>query len=200
MTSTYITMDTTDIIHALGGDSRVGPKFAGVFARDEFVAYVSRVGDLRGDYTCVFNTHTSDRPGEHWMLFESKNGCGYYFDSYGRHPDEYPDVASVLRSGFTRVYWNATRLQGLTTTACGDYCVVTALMSRRGWTLDETIRAFLTKPDAETRDHAVRSFTIQLYGEEGIGSIRDRRQGLTGIHSLHVERALELVAASGRLI
>lgn len=73
-----------------------------VFPRDAFIALL---GDKRppAQYVCVFNTHVSSGPGEQWIAFTKDGERGWYFDSYGQHPERYPDVARIDRR-FKRGY------------------------------------------------------------------------------------------------
>ena len=127
------------------------------------------------------------------MVFAKYKNKGYYFDSYGRHPAIYSDIAKVLKENFHQIIWNNIKLQGITTTACGDYCVLFALLSARKWSFTRIIQRFHSIPYSEWRDHAVRRLIIRLYGHKALASIRKNRKGLTGIDKLHINKALRVV-------
>ena len=64
-----------------------GTEFLGVLACDQ----------LPKNHVCKFpamlvvNTHPSNMPGEHWLaIYISKNKHGYFFDSFGNPPDNFP--------------------------------------------------------------------------------------------------------------
>lgn len=116
---------------------------------------VALLGDERppARYTCVFNMHAK----------EVKRGL--YFDSYGQHPEHYPEVAHVLADALSEVTWNDHWLQGLKMTTCGDYCVLTLLLWSRGHPLSWIIDEFLANTDSESRDNAVRATVVELYGK-----------------------------------
>ena len=186
-------MDADDIHRVLKRDDLCGPIFVGVFPRDALVRAIKDLLFGRKTFVAVFNSHAIDQPGEHWMAIYAEGRKAYYFDSYGGHPDIYPDVYEALRDNFDSVKWNENVLQGITTTACGDYCVLFCLLMSRAWTFDEIIERFEEYPNAERRDHAVRATLIALYGSDAYASIRNKRRGLSGVHSLHVDTALDSI-------
>ena len=188
-------MDTSNIYKILANDSKSKRFFIDVFARDEFVEFLKRSRKSHQTQSiCVFNTHESNKPGEHWILYAQRDGIGYYFDSYGRSPLHYPDVAKAMTKTFVRkVLWNDRQLQGLTTTVCGDYCVLTSLLLSRGWTFDRIIQRFMENDTFEKRDHSVRATVIALYGKHSISSLTKRRTDLIGRHKLHVKPAVKAI-------
>jgi hypothetical protein len=192
-------MDTGDLWRILSTDRRVAPLFVGVLPRDRFVKLARAT---RRDYAVVFNTHVSRRPGEHWIAYVRLNGRGRYFDSYGRPPDAYPDVAAALLDSRPPggLVWNGQRLQGLTTTACGDYCLLFALLTCRGWTLRRFVETMRRAGDFERRDHAVRATVLRLYGRNAIATLRPDRADVNGaeryvgrdrLHAASALRALD---------
>jgi hypothetical protein len=187
-------MNTPDIRRILREDVHAGPLFSGVFARDAFVEFARR--RQRGDYAAVFNTHVSGRPGEHWIAYVRRNGEGWYFDSYGRPPDAYPDVTEALANGRSVadgvVLWNGERLQGLSTSACGDYCVLFILLCCRGWTFERILTRLTRIPDSERRDHAVRATLLRLYGPTAITTLREGDADYVGRDRLHIASVLKL--------
>jgi len=94
------------------------------------------VRDFDGVYSCdtlpqhnrrpkllVANTHTSDRPGEHWIsIYIDRNGDGKYFDSFGRPPSStFKRYLNVHCKTWT---YNSTQYQSVASKVCGQYCVV----------------------------------------------------------------------------
>jgi hypothetical protein len=185
-------MDTPDIRRILIEDSHSGPLFAGVFARDAFVEFARR--RPHGDYVVVFNTHVSRQPGEHWIAYARLGQESRYFDSYGRPPNAYPDVLEALTAHRSNdgVLWNGERLQGSTTTACGDYCVLFILLTCRGWSFARILKRLTRLDNAERRDHAVRATLVRLYGPNAIGTLRERDAAYVGRDRLHIASVLEL--------
>ena len=188
-------MDTSDIGRILRGDAYASRLFSGVFARDVFVRFAR--SRPRVDYAAVFNTHDSGQPGEQWIAYVERDGEGWYFDSYGRPPGAYPDVAEALTASRSVdiVLWNGERLQGLSTTACGDYCVLFVLLCCRGWTFERVLSRLARVPDSERRDHAVRATLIRLYGPNAIATLRESDANYVGRDRLHVASVLESVGS-----
>jgi hypothetical protein len=186
-------MNTTDIRKILTNDNVCKQFFIDVFPRDNFIEFLNRQQHHhRSTSIYVFNTHNSSQPGEHWMLFAQRCGIGYYFDSYGRPPSHYPDVSQALTILPAKpIFWNDQQLQGLTTTVCGDYCVLVALLFSRGWTFDRILARFSNYNSFEERDHAVRATIIALYNKSSISSLRTKRSDVTGRHKLHVKSAVK---------
>jgi hypothetical protein len=190
-------MDTRDIDKILRADVKAKHFFKGVFARDELIMFLKSSAFYKSPrLALVFNTQKSSLPGEHWIALVKDGSTGYFFDSYGQHPNAYQDVCKVLIHQFERVVWNNNQLQGLTSTVCGDYCVLFILLYARGWTFEKFINRLLMSSNCETRDHSVRATLVHLYGTNAWSSIRNKRQGLTGRHKLHVENAIELILNS----
>lgn len=72
----------------------------------------------------VVNTDGHKLPGAHWVaMYVDRHGHGWYFDSYGL-PPIIPQHLSRLRRNCRLFRWNATRLQGLHSQCCGQYCVM----------------------------------------------------------------------------
>ena len=179
-------MDTIDLETILGNDPVASKQFVGIYPRDVVAQVIPNTGS--GKY--VFNTHPRGMSGEHWIAVHIRsNGRSSYFDSYGRHLSSYPLVDQALRD----VAWNAHTLQGFTTTVCGDYCLLFALLSARGWTLVQFLTILTHFRSSEIRDHAVRDLNCQLFGYRSVSAYRNNRSGLVGIDNLHVKRFIDLI-------
>ena len=116
----------------------------------------------------VFNTHSSQKPGEHWIAVACRgDGNVSYFDSFGRHPCFYPDVHAALLSRFSeeRILWNDVTVQHPLTNTCGDYCVLFGAMWSRGWSLSRYTRQLVRIDGEHKRDHFVRELVIERFGE-----------------------------------
>lgn len=188
-------MNARDLERALRGDRVASPLFEGVYPRDVAANVIRRRGasGSRGPRLYMFNTHRRGLPGEHWIAVAVREDGASYFDSYGRHPLHYPGVARALLTVAPVVEWNSRRLQGLTTTACGDYCLWFCLLTARGWSIDRFVARLDLFDNSEDRDHALRALTVRLLGEETLSYRRNDRDGLVGRHSLHVKDAVALV-------
>ncbi|GIX79477.1 uncharacterized protein CDAR_38391 [Caerostris darwini] len=95
--------------------------FLGVFAADG-IPSLDQIDDMAA---IIVNTHSSGQPGEHWLLMVFSKARRYldFFDSFGRHPDEfYPHIANFV-STFPEVGWNTFPFQSPETSVCGYYCI-----------------------------------------------------------------------------
>ena len=183
-------MDTVDLETILRNDPVASKQFVGVYPRD----VVARVIPNTGSGIYIFNTHPRGMSGEHWIAVHvRRNGQTSYFDSYGRHPSAYPLVAQALRDVSNTVAWNSLTLQGFTTTVCGDYCLLFALLSAHGCTLVQFLSTLTRFRSSEIRDHAVRDLICQLFGYRSVSAYRNNRSGLVGIDNLHIKRLVDLL-------
>ena len=95
-------MNTSDIRAALTLDNHTRPRLGGVFSYDQVVRNLTE----ENERIYVFNTQPSLRPGEHWMVFATRNSEVHYFDSFGRHPRMYPQLSNKMEGMFNTIYWN----------------------------------------------------------------------------------------------
>lgn len=81
------------------------------------------------EYGFIVNTDTSSSPGAHWqgiwIKCEREKGrlikiC-YFFDSYGRLPENDYIRTFIARNSSTMV-WNDRQCQSFESTNCGEYC------------------------------------------------------------------------------
>ena len=183
-------MNTGDIERMLRADGRTASIFKGVHSMDSIARQRFRADD---EAVYVFNSKPRASPGEHWMALGTRDGCAYYFDSFGRHPAVYAPLARRLAQTFPVVYWNRHAFQSLTTTACGDYCLAFAFAFARRRTLQQFVDwldGLAATPDA--RDHLLRAATVAEFGERALSSYRSFRPGLRGRQRLHVARMSRL--------
>ena len=61
--------------------------------------------------------------------------------------------------------WSNTQLQGLTSTVCGDYCVMFLLLRIRGVSLEDFVSWMDKIPTAERRDHIIRRTVLSCFGD-----------------------------------
>ena len=146
-------MNTHQITKVLASDNYTNPSFRGVFSRDHFISEQILYPGL---YIC--NTDNSDSPGEHWVLiyFISPDYCEY-FDSYGL-PPWHKDLLQKLSMNAALTSYSNTPLQGLSTTVCGQYCLIYALFRLRNYSRDYIINLLRDAVTTEMRDHVVHAF------------------------------------------
>jgi hypothetical protein len=115
--------------------------YLGTYARDMIPKHVK--------YPCslIVNTHTIDKPGEHWIaIYIDEYGFGEYFDPYGLPPlfqEYYNFLNKNTPSGY---FYNKTQLQCLTCVTCGHYCIAYIKLRTNGITYKEFIRLFTDNP------------------------------------------------------
>ena len=177
-------MDTVDIHNALSRNKHCRAKVGGVLSYDQVVRNLTD----EDEKIYVFNSQPSMLAGEHWMVFGIRKSEVHYFDSFGRHPKMFPELAEKMRRLFGTIYWNRQVFQNPSTTACGDYTVVFALLFARGQSIQSIVNWFASFPNTEVRDHALRTSLIGLYGTGNYVSYREDRRSLSGAHKLHIDR------------
>ena len=166
-------MNSLDIERLIlsGGGSR---HFLGVKPRDEVRQVLGQSGVL------VFNTDKRNEPGTHWIGLVLSPSQIEYFDSYGLPPHSFPDVFRKLTSSGRRLMWSNTQLQGLTSTVCGDYCVMFLLLRIRGVSLEDFVSWMDKIPTAERRDHIIRRTVLSCFGD--LYTPDPRLKGIDGVH------------------
>lgn len=71
----------------------------------------------------VANTDPDTAPGTHWVaFFVNENGFGTYFDSFGRPPKN--QHRNFIQRNCSSWTYNSTSLQDVTSSVCGQYCLV----------------------------------------------------------------------------
>ena len=138
---------TTDDVNALCKKALqgTGVKFLGVVPAHELPPFSSLRENSKRPMAFVANTHTKDRPGEHWVAFWlPKTGTGkpFMFDSFARSPEEmgHPDwrqwlnavtwllhstpVVRILHADIESTSWGRqkTVVQDESSDLCGPLC------------------------------------------------------------------------------
>jgi hypothetical protein len=111
-------------------------KFRGTFAADQIPV-------LRPNEACVANTDTSDKRGQHWVLFFSpKHHSVEFFDSFGNHPCNtllFPKTFASHIHTFHNLAFNASTFQGYDSNVCGHYCIYVILERWKGKSLNQIV-------------------------------------------------------------
>ena len=75
----------------------------------------------------IINLDASYLPGSHWVcLYFTKEGKGYYFDSFGRHPPAH--IQAFIERNTKDWEWNRRIYQSEDSTYCGFYCILFVLL------------------------------------------------------------------------
>lgn len=152
-------MDSAHIFSLLKNDHDVDDSnFLGVFASD-----MIPLSALSFPCCFVANTKPSSHSGEHWIaVIKSSKNEGYYFDSYGMPPTNFPEIAMVLEPCVEWNY-NSKQLQSLLTTVCGQYCVFFILHIARGLTPNQIVSFLDDSGDTAANDAFIYAFFKHRY-------------------------------------
>ena len=117
-----------------------GTEFLGVLACDQ----------LPKNHVCKFpamlvvNTHPSNMPGEHWLaIYISKNKHGYFFDSFGNPPDNFPaEINNFVMKNCTVMSYSRRQVQDTNATTCGQHCVFFLCHVQKGMPYTQLINMY----------------------------------------------------------
>lgn len=125
-------MDSTVILRIMRDDPKTRRVFGGVYAVDEYV-YIPQ---YKAKCAYIINTGKKGTAGIHWVAI-FYNGCDiYYFDSLALSPLLYSDIyKTILRFNPRRVFTMPFRIQGLSSSVCGHYCInfISHMVSRKSF-------------------------------------------------------------------
>ena len=155
------------------------PNFLGVFAADELPSHFP--------WSCglVVNTDPRSEPGTHWLaIYIDGNGHGEYFDSYGLKPFVPQHLKFLNRLKQWR--YNKTKLQSLTSTLCGQYCVLYLDSKFRGYSLNRFLRNMVKHPYKD-------GYVMQRFFQK-FGTVKSRKVACQSCRCYkELRRALELI-------
>ena len=108
-------------------------RWLGVFARDQVPDLVT----LPRPFALVFNTHPSDRPGEHWLaIYGPRKGRVELFDSFGL-PLSFYGLESL------DLAHHRYSLQSYSSSLCGHYCILYIYSRSHGISLSNIVHSLL---------------------------------------------------------
>ncbi len=142
-------INSKQIISVLKSNTTTRKYFIGVFARDELV--------LKPRWPCCFilNTHTRNKPGEHWLaFFYDSNGKCEFFDSYGLPPVVY-HLEKYLENTSTSWSFNEKQIQGSNSSYCGYYCLFFLYFKCHNYSLDKICNFFSN--NSEKNDEKIKN-------------------------------------------
>ena len=118
-----------------------GNEFIGVFPWNQLP-----MREIDKPCSFVANTDCEHLPGTHWIaIYIGADGCGEYFDSFGRKPDSHFEL--FLNKHCTRWIFNDKQLQHVNSRFCGNYCVFFCAYRSVGFSM----RAILSWFSSNTR-------------------------------------------------
>ena len=110
----------------------------------------------------VINLDKHYMPGSHWVAAcFSDSGYGEFFYSYGLPPIKLEIITYLQRHSISWTF-NSTRLQGLTTNVCGQYCCLYALHRARGLSMTSFVDMFVPARYTCNDIRALRMFRTQF--------------------------------------
>lgn len=113
-------ISTARIHNLFANNKELRPYFRGVFSKDQFFRDRYKYIVERTRNIFVVNTETSDRSGNHWVLFVKEDRGWIYFDSFGLSVGFYGFLGIVPLSEYSN-----RRIQGFHK-ICGLYCLFVA--------------------------------------------------------------------------
>ena len=139
-------MNTQQVQDLLRADSICSQIFQGVFSSDTLPSQPRLL---------VCNTDPSYKPGTHWIAIHvDRNGCGEYFDSFGRPPDKH---CERYMNTYCRTWtFNRVQLQSIISSFCGFYCCMFCLLRCRSVDMNKFVNLFTN--DTGFNDSIVHSF------------------------------------------
>ena len=153
-------MNTLDIERLLLFDERTKDQFGGALASDEFEERF----DASPARLFVVNTQDSSKKGEHWLGVYKTSHRSFLFDMYGLPAQLFPKITKCIISrgdGNTPLVVSDVQLQSLTSTVCGDYCVLFCLAMSRGVSFESFLRYWESMLHQPARDWLVRNIILE---------------------------------------
>ncbi len=93
------------------------PHFGGVFAADNI--NIEKVPCF-----IIVNTDSQTLNGKHWISMYLSEKQSEFFDSLGQSPDKYHKYWDKILKKISKTYiYNTQRLQGYSSSTCGQYCL-----------------------------------------------------------------------------
>ena len=98
----------------------------------------------RGSYSFISNTDEHGEVGSHWCAWIARNNNLYFFDSFGRAPDDstFPENFIDIAKKYKKVYYSNQRVQDWRSNACGYFCIHFICLLSLGLTYDEFLSEY----------------------------------------------------------
>lgn len=128
-------LNTNQLVKLIQKDRLASRHFKGVYSRDKLPIKITYPASL------IFNTDTSQGPGEHWIaLYYNSHGSCYFYDPLGLPPKVY-NMGSYLTRTSKRWTWNRDQHQSINSNLCGYFCFLFLILKARkiSFTLSDNI-------------------------------------------------------------
>ena len=107
----------------------------------------------------------SEQTSGHWLAFYLVSPFQLeYFDSYGHHLSSYPLILNYFASLFTNLNYTFSnnKLQSLTSSVCGDYCITFLHLRIRNYSFSQIINLFIKFPSIHSLDSFVHCYSLLI--------------------------------------
>ena len=113
--------------------------------------------------SCIINTQTSTKLGEHWIaLILTKKHC-FYFDSFGL-PIINQSIQQYLNTHYKIVRYSDVCIQHVESVKCGEFCIVFVTQVKSKATYEKFISQFNLE-DVRENDIIIENGVIALVNE-----------------------------------
>lgn len=112
----------------------------------------------------IFNTDTSNLPGQHWLaIYINEDGVSNFFDSFGNKPDHsrFPKIIQdFLKINSRVVRYSTVQVQDFSSDTCGQHCVFFLYHMAKGHDYDYVLKLY--SGDFIKNDKCVSVFVKKL--------------------------------------
>ena len=127
-------MNTKQLYQALVFNKYTNHCFNGVYSLDTLQDIESKPKLI------ICNTDPSNKPGEHWVLFNFENNHVEFFDSLGKGIDFYGiDFLRFAKRFAKTISQSKVRIQAKNTDTCGQYCLFYAYLRCKGKSMESIL-------------------------------------------------------------
>ena len=108
--------------------------------------------------SCIINTQTSTKVGEHWIALILTNKHCFYFDSFGL-PIINQRIIEYLNPHYTIVRYSDVCIQHIESDKCGEFCIVFVTQVNSKITYEKFISQFNLE-DVRENDNIIENWVF----------------------------------------
>ena len=142
-------MDIEQVISSI--DKR--NQFLGCFPLDQLPDFPTQFPK-----SCIINTQTSTKVGEHWIALILTNKHCFYFDSFGL-PIIDQRIIEYLNPHYTIVRYSDVCIQHIESDKCGEFCIVFVTQVNSKITYEKFISQFNLE-DVRENDNIIENWVF----------------------------------------
>ena len=142
-------MDIEQVISTI--DKR--KQFLGCFPLDQLPDFPTQFPK-----SCIINTQTSTKVGEHWIALILTNKHCFYFDSFGL-PIIDQRIIEYLNPHYTIVRYSDVCIQHIESDKCGEFCIVFVTQVNSKITYEKFISQFNLE-DVRENDNIIENWVF----------------------------------------